>query len=112
MKITDARVSVCCPGRNFVTLKIETDEGLHGVGDATVNGRELAVVSYLSRPRHPLPDRSRRAPDRRHLALPLSRALTGGAVPSRCVQSPLSTRRCWDIKAKAAGLPLVPAARR
>ena len=26
MKITAARVSVCCPGRNLVTLKIETDE--------------------------------------------------------------------------------------
>ena len=26
MKITAARVIVCCPGRNFVTLKIETDE--------------------------------------------------------------------------------------
>ena len=47
MKITAARVIVCCPGRNFVTLKIETDEGLTGVGDATLNGRELAVASYL-----------------------------------------------------------------
>lgn len=48
MKITNARVIVCSPGRNFVTLKIETDEGLHGIGDATLNGRELAVVSYLT----------------------------------------------------------------
>ncbi|MGX7006127.1 D-mannonate dehydratase ManD [Caballeronia sp. KNU42] len=47
MKITDARVIVCSPGRNFVTLKIETDGGIYGVGDATVNGRELAVASYL-----------------------------------------------------------------
>ena len=47
MKITDCRVIVCSPGRNFVTLKIVTDEGVHGVGDATLNGRELAVASYL-----------------------------------------------------------------
>ena len=47
MKITAARVIVCCPGRNFVTLKIETDQGLCGIGDATLNGRELAVASYL-----------------------------------------------------------------
>src|ERR671922_1951570 len=47
MKIVDARVIVCCPGRNFVTLKITTDEGLTGLGDATLNGRELAVASYL-----------------------------------------------------------------
>jgi mannonate dehydratase len=47
VKITDAKVSVCCPGRNFVTLKVSTDEGIYGLGDATLNGRELAVVSYL-----------------------------------------------------------------
>src|SRR6266404_5800146 len=48
MRITDAKVIVCSPGRNFVTLKIITEDGLHGLGDATLNGRELAVASYLS----------------------------------------------------------------
>jgi mannonate dehydratase len=48
MKISDARVIVTCPGRNFVTLKIVTEDGLHGLGDATLNGRELAVASYLT----------------------------------------------------------------
>jgi mannonate dehydratase len=48
MKIVDAKVIVCCPGRNFVTLKIVTEDGIHGLGDATLNGRELAVVSYLT----------------------------------------------------------------
>jgi mannonate dehydratase len=48
MKITSARVIVTCPGRNFVTLVIETDEGVTGLGDATLNGRELAVAAYLT----------------------------------------------------------------
>jgi len=48
MKITNATVNVCSPGRNFVTLKVETNEGIYGLGDATLNGRELAVVSYLT----------------------------------------------------------------
>lgn len=48
MKITDAKVFVTCPGRNFVTLKILTDEGIYGLGDATLNGRELPVASYLT----------------------------------------------------------------
>jgi mannonate dehydratase len=48
MKIVDARVIVCSPGRNFVTLKLVTEDGIFGLGDATLNGRELAVVSYLS----------------------------------------------------------------
>jgi mannonate dehydratase len=48
MRIVDARVIVCCPGRNFVTLKIITEDGVYGLGDATLNGRELAVASYLN----------------------------------------------------------------
>jgi len=47
VKIIDAKVMVCSPGRNFVTLKVYTDQGIYGLGDATLNGRELAVVSYL-----------------------------------------------------------------
>src|SRR5262245_41817601 len=47
MRIVDARVIVCSPGRNFVTLKLVTEDGLYGLGDATLNGRELAVASYL-----------------------------------------------------------------
>jgi len=53
MKITGGRVIVCSPGRNFVTLKLETSEGIHGLGDATLNGRELAVAAYLQE--HVLP---------------------------------------------------------
>ncbi len=47
MRITGAKVIVCCPSRNFVTLKIETESGVYGLGDATLNGRELAVVAFL-----------------------------------------------------------------
>src|SRR6201994_4168413 len=47
MKITAAKLIICSPDRNFVTLKILTDEGIYGLGDATLNGRELAVASYL-----------------------------------------------------------------
>jgi mannonate dehydratase len=47
MRITDVDVIVTCPGRNFVTVRVTTDEGVTGVGDATLNGRELAVAAYL-----------------------------------------------------------------
>jgi mannonate dehydratase len=53
LKITNAFVNITSPGRNFVTLKIETDEGIFGLGDGTLNGRELAVASYLTE--HVLP---------------------------------------------------------
>jgi mannonate dehydratase len=48
MRIVDAKVMVCSPGRNFVTLKLTTEDGVYGLGDATVNGRELSVASYLA----------------------------------------------------------------
>src|SRR5688572_31959969 len=47
MKITGAKVIVCSPGRNFVTLKLETDAGVYGLGDAPLNGRAKGVVRYL-----------------------------------------------------------------
>ena len=47
MHIVDGKVNVCSPGRNFVTLKLTTSDGIYGLGDATLNGRELAVASYL-----------------------------------------------------------------
>lgn len=46
--IESARVIITCPGRNFVTLQIRTADGVTGLGDATLNGRELAVASYLN----------------------------------------------------------------
>src|SRR5438067_8990249 len=48
MRIADAKVIICSPGRNFVTLKLVTEDGVYGLGDATLNGRELAVASYLA----------------------------------------------------------------
>ena len=45
--IERAEVLISSPGRNFVTLKITTSDGVTGLGDATLNGRELAAASYL-----------------------------------------------------------------
>jgi len=45
--ITAIKVTLCCPGRNFVTVRISTDIGVDGLGDATLNGREMAVATYL-----------------------------------------------------------------
>lgn len=47
MKITDAKVFLGGPGKNYVTLKITTDEGVFGLGDATLNNRETLTAAYL-----------------------------------------------------------------
>lgn len=105
MKITDARVIVTCPGRNFVTLKIETDEGLTGIGDGTLNGRELAVASYLTD--HVIPCLIGRDP---HRIEDTWQYLYRGAYWRRgpVTMSAIAAvdTALWDIKAKAAGLPL------
>src|SRR3954469_21549247 len=105
MKIRDAKVIVTCPGRNFVTLKIETDQGIYGLGDATVNGRELAVVSYLRD--HVIPCLIGRDASRIE---EIWQYLYRGAYWRRgpitmCAISAVDTA-LWDIKAKAAGMPL------
>jgi L-alanine-DL-glutamate epimerase-like enolase superfamily enzyme len=48
VKIGAVRVIVTSPERNYVTVKVETDEGICGRGDATLAGGELAVAAYLS----------------------------------------------------------------
>jgi mannonate dehydratase len=105
MKITSARVIVTCPGRNFVTLKIETDQGLTGIGDATLNGRELAVAAYLTD--HVIPNLIGRDA---HRVEDIWQFLYRGAYWRRgpVTMSAIAAvdTALWDIKAKAAGLPL------
>ena len=105
MKITNARVIVCSPGRNFVTLKIETNEGLTGIGDATLNGRELSVVSYLND--HVIPCLIGRDA---HQIEDIWQYLYRGAYWRRgpVTMSAIAAvdTALWDIKAKAANMPL------
>lgn len=105
MKITAARVIVTCPGRNFVTLKIETDAGFEGIGDATVNGRELAVASYLTD--HVSPTLIGRDAQRIE---DIWQYLYKGAYwrrgPITMAAVGAVDTALWDIKAKQAKLPL------
>jgi len=105
IKITAARVIVSCPGRNFVTLKIETDQGVYGIGDGTMNGREQAVVAYLEE--HVIPLLIGRDPRRIE---DIWQYLYRGAY---WLRGPVTMRAIaavdvalWDIKAKLAGMPL------
>ncbi|MFL6759963.1 D-mannonate dehydratase ManD [Sphingomonas sp.] len=103
--ITGAKVVVTCPGRNFVTLKIETDQGIYGLGDATLNGRELAVASYLQD--HVIPCLVGRDA---HRIEDIWQFLYRGAYWRRgpVTMSAIAAvdTALWDIKAKIAGLPL------
>ena len=105
MKIVGGRVITCSPGRNFVTLKLETEGGVYGLGDATLNGRELAVASYLTD--HLLPlligRDARRIED-------IWQFLYKGAYWRRgpVTMSAIAAvdTALWDIKGKTLGAPL------
>ncbi|GAA2501486.1 D-mannonate dehydratase ManD [Winogradskya humida] len=105
MRIVDARVIVTCPGRNFVTLKIVTSDGFTGVGDATLNGRELSVASYLTE--HVVPALIGRDPARIEDTW---QYLYKGAYWRRgpVTMSAIAAvdTALWDIKGKVAGLPV------
>src|SRR6201984_1335785 len=105
MRITDAKVIVCSPGRNFVTLKIVTEDGVHGLGDATLNGRELAVASYLTDHLIPLliGRDARRIED-------IWQYLYKGAYwrrgPITMCSNAAGDTALWDIKGKALHVPV------
>ncbi|WP_372865319.1 D-mannonate dehydratase ManD [Spongiibacter sp.] len=105
MKILDAKVIVSCPGRNFVTLKIITDEGIYGIGDATLNGRELSVVAYLQE--HVVPCLIGRDPQQiEDIWQYLYRGCYWRRGPVTMTAIAAVDVALWDIKAKVAGMPL------
>jgi len=105
MTIDSAEVLVASPGRNFVTLRITTSDGVTGLGDATVNGRELAVASYLrdhvvplilGRDEHRIEDTWQY----------LYRGAYWRRGPITMAAIAAVDTALWDIKAKHAGMPL------
>jgi mannonate dehydratase len=105
LTIRAARVIVTSPGRNFVTLKIETDQGVYGVGDGTLNGREKAVVAYLED--HVIPvliGRDARAVEDIWQYLYRGAYWRRGPVTMRAIAA--VDMALWDIKAMALGAPL------
>ena len=104
-KITGAEVIVSCPGRNFVTLKITTDQGVYGLGDATLNGRELAVASYLQDHLVPclLGRDAHRIEDTWQF---FYRGAYWRRGPVTMTAIAAVDTALWDIKGKIAGLPV------
>jgi mannonate dehydratase len=105
MKIVDGRVITCSPGRNFVTLKLETEDGVYGLGDATLNGRELAVASYLVD--HVIPlliGRDARRIEDTWQFLHKGAYWRRGPVTMSAIAA--VDTALWDIKGKALGVPV------
>lgn len=106
VNITKIKVVVTCPGRNYVLVKVETDQpGLYGWGDATLNGRELAVASALEQ--HIAPLLIGRDADRiEDIWQYLYRGTYWRGGPVLMTALAGIDLALWDIKGKRAGLPV------
>lgn len=103
--IDRAEVLITSPGRNFVTLRITTSDGVVGLGDATLNGRELAVAAYLRD--HLVPLLIGRDPARiEDMWQYLFRGAYWRRGPVTMTAIAAVDVALWDIKGRVAGLPL------
>ncbi len=105
MKITNIEAFPVWGGhRNFLFVVVDTDEGISGVGEAGITGRELAVMGALE---HFKPLLLGQDPARiEHIWQHLFR---GGFFPAqRILTAAISAIdiALWDIKGKALGVPI------
>ena len=105
MKISDITCHPVWAGqRNFLFVVVDTDEGLYGLGESGLTGRELAVMGAIE---HLKPLLIGEDPARiEHLWQLLSR---GGFFPhGKILGSAIAALdiALWDIKGKALGVPV------
>ena len=105
MKITSAEVFIGGPGKNYVTLKIMTDQGLYGLGDATLNTRETLPSAYLKEYLIPcLIGKDPRNSEDIWQYFYRGAYFRRGPVAMAAIGA--IDMALWDIKGKIAGLPL------
>lgn len=105
MKITDIKPYPVWVGiRNQLVVKVETDEGIYGLGESGLSGRELAVVGALQHYREFLIGQDPMQRGRIWQELYRSQYFEGGRV-LLAAQSAIDIA-LYDIAGKALGVPV------
>jgi len=105
MKITDIKpLPVWVGNRNQLVVKVETDEGIYGLGESGLSGRELAVVGALRHFREFLIGQDPMRRGRIWQELYRSQYFEGGRV-LLAAQSAIDIA-LYDIAGKALGVPV------
>ena len=105
MKITDIKPFVVdCFRTNWVFIKVYTDEGIDGVGEATLEYKEKALLGAIEHAKEALVGKDASRIEQLTHDLYRDAYWRGGAV----LMSALSGIECalWDIKGKALGVPV------
>lgn len=105
MKITGGKVFLGGPKKNYVTLKLMTDQGVVGLGDATLNNRETLPAAYLQD--YLVPNLIGKDPrNSEDLWQFFYRGAYFRRGPIAMAAFGAIDMALWDIKAKLAGMPL------
>src|SRR4029078_6443372 len=105
MKITDIKIYPVWVGtRNQLVVKVETDEGIYGLGESGLSGRELAVIGALKHYREFLIGKDPMQRGRIWQELYRSQYFEGGRV-LLAAQSAIDIA-LYDIVGKALGVPV------
>ena len=105
MRITDIKpLPVWVGNRNQLVVKVETDEGIHGLGESGLSGRELAVIGALKHFREFLVGKDPMQIGRIWQELYRSQYFEGGRV-LLAAQSAIDLA-LYDIAGKALNVPV------
>jgi mannonate dehydratase len=105
MKITEVKVFLTCPGRNYVFVKVMTDEpGIYGVGEGTLNGSEPIVAKAIEHLSNLIIGRDPAQIEDIWNTLYYSGYWRGGPIFAAALAA--IDFALWDIKGKVAGMPV------
>ena len=105
MKITDIKTFlVGAGGRNLVFVKVETDQGIHGIGEAYSCGPDEATVATIQDFKRWLVGQEPRNIEHLWATMYNFTRFPGGLVVNAAISG--IEQALWDIAGKAAGLPV------
>ena len=104
IRITDIKTFLVGLGRNHVFVKVETDQGIHGIGEAYSCGPDQATVAAIDDFKDWLVGQDPRNIEHLWAMMYNFSRFPGGSVVNAAISG--IEHALWDIAGKAAGLPV------
>jgi galactonate dehydratase len=104
LKITDVQAFLVNAGRNYVYVKVSTDQGIHGWGEAYSAGPDQATVATILDFKEWLVGKDPRNIEYLWATMYNFTRFPGGLVVNAAISG--IEHALWDIAGKAAGLPV------